>query len=272
MSFARPSPRYATAVCSSRAAVRLFCKSSVEQLGQHKRSSTYRGFSCRVSASHVPGAKPCFSLRIGCAPTQCHNLCAYAAVYAFGLSASAAIKPSNSVRSSPEVVLTREQGKNGKLRKELEKRGISCLELPLIETDSGPDRCAVCDLSVMALCTVGYFVAPCGEEQLQWHSGTNLAGTVCSNCRKRQLCSRRCSSSPTVAVANFPFLACSNALALHQHPLSLVFLAPLQLGLLGFPDEQPQQSLPPVSPPSPPPYLVPYLQGLPPYCLGQPDV
>ena len=38
------------------------------------------------------------------------------------------------------VVLTREQGKNGKLRKALEQRGIQCLEMPLVETAPGPDR------------------------------------------------------------------------------------------------------------------------------------
>ena len=41
---------------------------------------------------------------------------------------------------SPQVVLTREQGKNGKLRRVLEGRGISCLELPMVETAAGPDR------------------------------------------------------------------------------------------------------------------------------------
>ncbi|KAK9804422.1 hypothetical protein WJX72_011920 [[Myrmecia] bisecta] len=40
----------------------------------------------------------------------------------------------------PQVVLTREKGKNGKLRAALEQQGISCLELPLIETAVGPDR------------------------------------------------------------------------------------------------------------------------------------
>lgn len=37
------------------------------------------------------------------------------------------------------VVVTRELGKNGKLMKALEKRGIHCLELPLIEHRDGPD-------------------------------------------------------------------------------------------------------------------------------------
>jgi uroporphyrinogen-III synthase len=38
------------------------------------------------------------------------------------------------------VVLTREQGKNGMLRRVLEGRGISCLELPMVQTAAGPDR------------------------------------------------------------------------------------------------------------------------------------
>lgn len=38
-----------------------------------------------------------------------------------------------------QVVLTREAGKNGKLMKLLESKGISCLEMPLVETAAGPD-------------------------------------------------------------------------------------------------------------------------------------
>ena len=41
--------------------------------------------------------------------------------------------------TTPQVVLTREAGKNGKLLKMLQKRGIHCLEMPLIETTEGPD-------------------------------------------------------------------------------------------------------------------------------------
>lgn len=43
------------------------------------------------------------------------------------------------VSASARVVVTREHGKNGKLMKALEKRGIQCLELPLIEHRDGPD-------------------------------------------------------------------------------------------------------------------------------------
>jgi hypothetical protein len=42
--------------------------------------------------------------------------------------------------AAPQVVLTREKGKNGKLQKVLEARGITSLEVPLIETAPGPDR------------------------------------------------------------------------------------------------------------------------------------
>ncbi|KAF6176673.1 hypothetical protein GIB67_034535 [Kingdonia uniflora] len=40
---------------------------------------------------------------------------------------------------NPKVVVTREQGKNGKLINALAKHGISCLELPLIQHTQGPD-------------------------------------------------------------------------------------------------------------------------------------
>ncbi|PSC73789.1 uroporphyrinogen-III chloroplastic isoform X1 [Micractinium conductrix] len=55
------------------------------------------------------------------------------AAAARGAAAAAAAAPA-------QVVLTREQGKNGALRKVLEGRGISCLELPMVETVAGPDR------------------------------------------------------------------------------------------------------------------------------------
>jgi uroporphyrinogen-III synthase len=46
--------------------------------------------------------------------------------------------------AAAQVVVTREQGKNGKLIKALQMHNISCLELPLIEHAAGPDRCASC--------------------------------------------------------------------------------------------------------------------------------
>jgi uroporphyrinogen-III synthase len=40
----------------------------------------------------------------------------------------------------PDVVLTREAGKNGKLKKRLESLGLNTLEMPLLETSPGPDK------------------------------------------------------------------------------------------------------------------------------------
>lgn len=51
-----------------------------------------------------------------------------------------------STSAAAQVVLTREQGKNGKLRKVLEKLGVSCLEMPLVETAAGPDRQQLAEL------------------------------------------------------------------------------------------------------------------------------
>ncbi|GAB4822604.1 hypothetical protein N2152v2_009650 [Parachlorella kessleri] len=52
----------------------------------------------------------------------------------------APVRAAAEAAAAPQVVLTREKGKNGKLQRELEARGISCLEMPLIETAAGPDR------------------------------------------------------------------------------------------------------------------------------------
>ena len=60
-----------------------------------------------------------------------------AAADAAGPSTSAAAAP------APQVVLTRELGKNGKLLRTLRARGVACLELPLLETAAGPDRAAL---------------------------------------------------------------------------------------------------------------------------------
>ena len=50
-------------------------------------------------------------------------------------------------QQQPKVVVTREAGKNGKLKAALEKQGISVLELPLVETSPGPDRHDTCPAS-----------------------------------------------------------------------------------------------------------------------------
>ncbi|XP_039171858.1 uroporphyrinogen-III synthase, chloroplastic isoform X1 [Eucalyptus grandis] len=54
-------------------------------------------------------------------------------------SPSSSSSSSSSSGSKPEVVVTRERGKNSKLVNALHKHGISCLELPLIEHTKGPD-------------------------------------------------------------------------------------------------------------------------------------
>ncbi|EFN56503.1 hypothetical protein CHLNCDRAFT_34953 [Chlorella variabilis] len=55
-------------------------------------------------------------------------------------SAPAVLAAVAAASGDAQVVLTREQGKNGKLRRVLEGRGIACLELPMVETAAGPDR------------------------------------------------------------------------------------------------------------------------------------
>ena len=42
--------------------------------------------------------------------------------------------------AAPQVVVTRERGKNGKLMKALQQRGVTVMELPLVETAAGPDQ------------------------------------------------------------------------------------------------------------------------------------
>ncbi|GMP44164.1 hypothetical protein CsSME_00013220 [Camellia sinensis var. sinensis] len=60
----------------------------------------------------------------------------------FTVQSSSSSSSSSSVSglsSKPKVVVTRERGKNGKLINALEKHGINCLELPLIEHTRLPD-------------------------------------------------------------------------------------------------------------------------------------
>ncbi|GKV04684.1 hypothetical protein SLEP1_g16807 [Rubroshorea leprosula] len=54
-------------------------------------------------------------------------------------AASSSFVPVSSSNSNPKVVVTRERGKNRKLINALEKHGIHCLELPLIQHAQGPD-------------------------------------------------------------------------------------------------------------------------------------
>lgn len=46
----------------------------------------------------------------------------------------------------PDVVLTREAGKNGEMARRLKDRSLAVLEMPLVETGEGPDRCVGIDL------------------------------------------------------------------------------------------------------------------------------
>lgn len=43
----------------------------------------------------------------------------------------------------PDVVLTRERGKNDRVKEMLEERGVHCLEVPMVETEEGPDASAL---------------------------------------------------------------------------------------------------------------------------------
>ncbi|CAL9203790.1 unnamed protein product, partial [Musa hybrid cultivar] len=55
------------------------------------------------------------------------------------LASSASSSSSPSPSSKPEVVVTRERGKNAKLISSLEKHNIFCLEVPLVKHTEGPD-------------------------------------------------------------------------------------------------------------------------------------
>jgi len=51
------------------------------------------------------------------------------------------------VAGPPDVVVTRERGKNDKLIAELQQRGVNVLELPLVESTAGPDRYAALNIN-----------------------------------------------------------------------------------------------------------------------------
>ena len=96
------------------------------------------------------------------------------AAAARGAAAAAAAAPA-------QVVLTREQGKNGALRKVLEGRGISCLELPMVETVAGPDRDRLPEVRA-SRATCGLQVRPsvpvCACMTVLWH----CRGSTASGC------------------------------------------------------------------------------------------
>lgn len=56
-------------------------------------------------------------------------------------SCSTSFMAGPAVEGVADVVLTREAGKNGDLARRLGDRSIKTLELPLVETGPGPDRC-----------------------------------------------------------------------------------------------------------------------------------
>ena len=63
-------------------------------------------------------------------------------IMAFGCEAHLGIC-AGAVRAAgqPDVVLTREAGKNGEMARRLRDRAVQVLEMPLVETGEGPDRC-----------------------------------------------------------------------------------------------------------------------------------
>ncbi|PNW79282.1 hypothetical protein CHLRE_09g409100v5 [Chlamydomonas reinhardtii] len=73
-----------------------------------------------AAGTKASAAAPCRALR-GASARRCH-----VSVYASS--------------GSPKVLLTREEGKNDKLRAALTRKGYTCLELPLIAHTDGPDR------------------------------------------------------------------------------------------------------------------------------------
>ena len=56
-------------------------------------------------------------------------------------------------------MVTREAGKNAKLKQALQDRSISVLELPLVETSTGPDRHGLSDNDSGSHAAVGTYAA-----------------------------------------------------------------------------------------------------------------
>lgn len=76
--------------------------------------------------------------------TRCQHLNVLAGAACAGLQASSLAEPasliSTPLQATPQVVLTRESGKNKQLAAALAANGIETLELPLVETRAGPDQ------------------------------------------------------------------------------------------------------------------------------------
>ncbi|CAK0733830.1 hypothetical protein CVIRNUC_000340 [Coccomyxa viridis] len=87
-----------------------------------------RGSRCQITGSRVP---------------FCHHLPSIRrarSIHAPCRGIRAASEGSLDQQQKPEVVLTRERGKNGHLMKALQQQGVRVLEMPLVETIPGPDR------------------------------------------------------------------------------------------------------------------------------------
>ncbi|KAG2426129.1 hypothetical protein HYH02_014844 [Chlamydomonas schloesseri] len=83
------------------------------------------------AAGAKASAAPCRTVLRAAAPSAGASRC---------LSVRVESAASSSSGGSPKVLLTREEGKNDKLRAALTSKGYTCLELPLIRHEDGPDR------------------------------------------------------------------------------------------------------------------------------------
>ncbi|KAF8405071.1 hypothetical protein HHK36_009968 [Tetracentron sinense] len=122
----------------------------------------------------------------GAPPTQDPSMYAAAAAYgaypAYGnhqqqrrsLCPSFRIQASSS-SMKPKVVVTREQGKNGKLINALAKHSVSCLELPLIQHTQGPDLDMLS--TVLSGTTFDWIVITSPEAGLVFLDAWKAAGT-----------------------------------------------------------------------------------------------
>ena len=130
-------------------------------------TASFQAASCRCSGQAVPRAATLSSTS-----SRMHRACALASPQAArGLSRTATgfgkhqwLRPQPTLlqrrggarqplgaaaaASRGTVLVTREAGKNGKLKKKIEEAGLGCLEIPLIETAPGPDRCEAQTTSV----------------------------------------------------------------------------------------------------------------------------
>ena len=121
-------------------------------------ATTFQAASCRCNGPAVPraAALPTTSLHVACAltsPQPARGLSWKATVFgkhqwlrpqpALSQRRGGARQPLGAAATDGRgiVLVTREAGKNGKLKSKIEEAGLGCLEIPLIETAPGPDRC-----------------------------------------------------------------------------------------------------------------------------------